>query len=139
MLWILAFHIISVVAWFAGLFYLPRLFVYHAVATDVVGIERFKMMEHKLFWYIMTPAGVLATIFGLWVFMLNWQSYLMQGWMHAKLFLVLLLWMYHAYCGYLLQQFQYDKNQYSSKFYRFFNEFPTIILIAVVILVVVKP
>ncbi len=138
-LWVLSFHIIFMVAWFAGLFYLPRLFVYHAASHDVIGVERFKVMERKLFWYIMTPAGVLTSIFGVWLLLLDWQAYLTMGWMHAKLLLVFLLWCYHVYCGHLLQQFAYDKNRLSSKFYRFFNEFPTFVLIAVVILVVVKP
>lgn len=135
----MAFHIIAVVAWFAGLFYLPRLFVYHAASDDHISLERFKIMEYKLFWYIMTPAGVLASVLGVWLFLLNWQAYMLLGWMHAKLFLVLLLWVYHIYCGYLLQQFAAGHNRFSSKFYRFFNELPTIILVAVVILVVVKP
>ena len=139
MLWVMSFHIIFMVAWFAGLFYLPRLFVYHAASENDVACEQFKIMEHKLFWYIMTPAGILTSVFGVWLFLLNWHAYLMMGWMHAKLFLVFLLWCYHIYCGYLLQQFAFDENKLSSKFYRFFNEFPTIILIAVVILVVVKP
>src|SRR3989338_10106646 len=109
MLWILAFHIIFVVAWFAGLFYLPRLFVYHAESHDTISLERFKVMERKLFWFIMTPAGVLATVFGVWLLLFNWQVYLQFGWMHAKLFLVFLLWCYHAACGYSLRQFAHNK------------------------------
>lgn len=139
MLWLLAFHIIFVVSWFAGLFYLPRLFVYHASASDAIGIERFKVMEHKLFWYIMTPAGVLASALGVGVLLFNWQTYLQMGWMHAKLGLVLLLWLYHGYCGFLLHQFKFDKNTKSERFYRFFNEVPTFLLIGIVVLVVVQP
>lgn len=139
MRWILAFHIIAVVAWFAGLFYLPRLFVYHAQSHDKISLDRFKVMEYKLFWYIMTPAGLLASLFGLALWLPYYDFYATKNWMHAKLILVLLLWSYHIYCGYLLKRFALDKNRYSQKFYRFFNEFPTLILIAVVILVVVKP
>ena len=96
MLWVKSFHIIFVVAWFAGLFYLPRLFVYHAMTTDLPGIERFKVMERKLYYGIMTPSAVLAVIFGLWL----WLGYgITGGWLHAKLVLVLMLIAYHLYCG----------------------------------------
>lgn len=139
MLWILAFHIIFMVAWFAGLFYLPRLFVYHAMSSDSISTERFKVMEHKLFFYIMTPAGILTTLFGIWLLTFNWYGYLAAYWMHAKLALVVLLWLYHLYCGKLLFAFKKDTNQYSQRFYRIFNEIPTLLLIAIVILVVVKP
>ena len=137
MLWLLAFHIIFMVAWFAGLFYLPRLFVYHSTATDNIGIERFKVMEHKLFYYIMTPSAVLATIFGLWMLGLGWPAYKTQAWMHAKLVLVALLWIYHIYCGKLVADFKRDSNLFAEKFYRWFNEVPTLLLIAIVILVVI--
>ena len=139
MLWLKAFHIIFVVAWFAGLFYLPRLFVYHADSTDQISLDRFKIMERKLFYYIMTPAGILATIFGLSLIALDWHMYLAQGWMHAKLTLVILLWIYHIYCGKLLNNLKYDRNPHSGVFYRWFNEIPTVLLIAIVILAVVKP
>jgi len=139
MLWVLSFHIIFVVAWFAGLFYLPRLFVYHATSSDEISIERFKVMERKLFYAIMTPAGILATIFGLIVMSFRWHFYLQQGWMHAKLMLVLLLWIYHIYCGKLLKDFKHDRNRFSSIFFRYFNEIPSLLLMAIVILVVVKP
>ncbi len=139
MLWVLSFHIIFVVSWFAGLFYLPRLFVYHANTTDQISLDRFKIMERKLFYIIMTPAGILATIFGLWLLSLNAGYYLGEGWMHAKLALVAALWAYHIYCGVLMGAFKHDRNRYSSKFYRFFNEVPTLLLFAIVILVVVKP
>lgn len=139
MRWVLAFHIIFMVAWFAGLFYLPRLFIYHTLSQDPISIERFKIMEKKLFYMIMTPAGILTTGFGLWLLLSNWQWYLAQGWMHWKLMLVLVLWIYHGYCGHLLNQFRRNANQKSATFYRWFNEAPTLLLMAIVILVVVKP
>lgn len=139
MLWILAFHIIFMVAWFAGLFYLPRLFVYHAKSHDPVSLDRFKIMEHKLFYYIMTPAAILTTAFGIWLLILNWQAYITAGWMHVKLFFVFLLWLYHLYCWKLVMNFKSDKNLLSSRFYKLFNEIPTILLIIIVIMVVVKP
>jgi putative membrane protein len=136
MLWVKSFHIIFVVAWFAGLFYLPRLFVYHAISTDQPGIERFKIMERKLYYGIMTPSAVLAVIFGLWL----WLGFgISGGWLHAKLALVVILIAYHLYCGRLLADFKHDRNRHGHVYYRWFNEIPVLILIAVVILVVVKP
>ncbi len=136
MLWIKALHISFMVTWFAGLFYLPRLFVYHAMAQDQAGIERFKIMERKLYFGIMTPGALLTIIFGLWL----WLGYgIGGGWMHAKLFFVLILVAYHAYCGKLVNDFKHDRNRHGHVFYRWFNEFPVLILFAVVILVVVKP
>jgi len=139
MQWILAFHIIFMVAWFAALFYLPRLFVYHAAASDTIGIERFKVMEYRLYRYIMTPAAILTTLLGLWLLWLNWDYYRLQGWMHAKLFLVLLLWGFHGACGRVVRKFRSDSNTHSEKYFRYFNEVPTVLLIAIVILVVVRP
>ena len=136
MLWVKSFHIVFVVAWFAGLFYLPRLFVYHALTTDPAGIERFKIMERKLYYGIMTPSAVLAVVLGLWL----WLGYGITGaWLHAKLALVVLLIAYHGYCGRLLADFKHDRNRHGHVYYRWFNEVPVLILIAVVILVVVKP
>jgi protoporphyrinogen IX oxidase len=136
MLWIKALHISFMVTWFGGLFYLPRLFVYHAMSSDAISIERFKIMERKLYFGIMTPGAVLTIVFGLWL----WLGYgISGGWMHAKLFLVLILVIYHAYCGKLLKDFKYDRNRFGHVFYRWFNEFPVLILFAVIILVVVKP
>jgi protoporphyrinogen IX oxidase len=136
MLWVKAFHIVFMVTWFAALFYLPRLFVYHAMADDPVGIERFKVMERKLYYGIMTPGAVITIALGLWL----WLGYgIGGGWMHAKLALVLVLIAYHLYCGRLLADFKHDRNRHGHVFYRWFNEFPVLILIAVVILVVVKP
>jgi protoporphyrinogen IX oxidase len=135
MLWLKAFHIIFVVSWFAGLFYLPRLFVNHAMTTDAATIERLKLMERKLYRF-MTPLGVLALASGLWL----WLAYgFAGGWLHAKLALVVILVGYHLLCGKLVAQFRADLNRRSHLFYRWFNEMPVLILTAVVILVVVKP
>lgn len=136
MLWIKALHIIFMVTWFAALFYLPRLFVYHAMSDDAVSIERFKIMERKLFFGIMTPGAVLTVAFGTWL----WLGYgFSGGWLHAKLALVTVLLAYHAYCGKLLADFKHDRNRHGHVFYRWLNEMPVLILFAVVILVVVKP
>ena len=136
MLWIKAFHIVFMVTWFAGLFYLPRLFVYHAMADDHQSIERFKVMERKLYYGIMTPGAVITIVLGLWL----WLGYgITGGWMHAKLALVLVLIAYHLYCGVLVRSFKQDRNTHGHVFYRWFNEFPVLILIGAVLLVVVKP
>ncbi|MHB8742483.1 MAG: CopD family protein [Sulfuricaulis sp.] len=137
MLWIKSLHIIFVVTWFAGLFYLPRLFVYHSMtpATDLEGNQRFKVMERKLFFGIMTPGGILTIVFGLWL----WLGYGITGtWLHIKLALVGLLIAYHLYCGKLLFDFKFERNRHGHVFYRWFNEFPVLILIAVVMLAVTK-
>lgn len=135
MLWIKAFHIIFVVSWFAGLFYLPRLLVNHAMVTDKVTSERLKLMEHKLYRF-MFPLALLALGFGLWL----WLGYGVTGkWMHAKLTLVAVLIAYHFYCGKLVADFKQDKNTRSHVWYRWFNELPVIVLSVIVILVVVKP
>lgn len=139
MLWIKAFHIIAMTAWFAGLFYLPRLFVYHAEAKDKLSIERFKMMERRLYFGIMWPAALFTTLLGFTLITYLPGYYLHAAWLHVKLVFVGLLWIYHAGCGYYLKQFQCDKNIRSSKFYRIVNEVPTIFLIAIVLLAVVKP
>lgn len=140
MLWIKAFHIIFVITWFAALFYLPRLFVYHAMCNDKAGSERFKIMERKLYRGIMTPSAVLTVIFGLWLLSFySVEQLISMHWLHVKLALVLLLLIYHGYCGRLLRQFSNDSNHRSHIFYRWFNELPVFILLAVVILVVVKP
>jgi putative membrane protein len=138
-LWIKAFHIISVITWFAALFYLPRLFVYHAMTTDKVSIDRFKIMERKLYKGIMTPSMIIAVVLGGLLAISNWNGYSQFYWLHIKISLVVLLVVYHFYCGYFLQVFKNDSNKNSDKFYRYFNEFPVLILIAIVILVVVKP
>ena len=137
MLWVKAIHIIFMVTWFAGLFYLPRLFVYHAMSEDGASRERFKLMERKLYYGIMTPGAVITIAFGVWLW-LGWFASA-GGWLHAKLALVLVLIGYHLWCGLLLADFKRDRNTKSHVWYRWFNEFPVVILIAVVILVVVKP
>ena len=137
MLWVKALHIIFMVTWFAGLFYLPRLFVYHAQAEDRPSIERFKVMERKLFWGIMTPGGVLTIVFGLWLW-LDWFRGA-SAWIHLKVALVALLVAYHLWCWRLLREFAADRNRRSHVWYRWFNEAPTLLLFAVVILVVLKP
>ncbi|MDH3355093.1 MAG: protoporphyrinogen oxidase HemJ [Chromatiales bacterium] len=140
MLWVKAFHIISVVTWFAALFYLPRLFVYHAMTEDHAGIDRFKTMERKLYRGIMNPSMVVATGLGLWLlYDYGWAAYASMGWLHVKITLVVILIAYHLYCGRLMRSFAEDKNKYGHIFYRWFNEFPVFILIAIVILAVVKP
>lgn len=139
MLWVKAFHIIAMVCWFAGIFYLPRLFVYHASAVDETGRERFKIMERKLYRGIATPSMVITVALGFWLISYNPAGYFSQGWLHAKLALVAVLVAYHFYCGHLVKIFRDDANRRSHVFYRWFNEFPVLILIAVVILVTVKP
>jgi putative membrane protein len=138
-LWLKALHIIAVITWFAAIFYLPRLFVYHADATDTISRERFKIMERKLYRGIMTPSMVVVIALGTWMIALNPDFYLSQGWMHAKLTLVTLLVIYHLYCGHLLKIFRDDRNERSHVFYRWFNEVPVFLLLGIIILVVVRP
>ena len=139
MLTVKALHIIFVIAWYAGLFYLPRLFVYHAqcAADDRAGIERFKVMERKLYRGIMTPSAVIAIGLGTWL----WLGYgITGGWMHAKLALVAILVVFHLYLGKLVRDFAQDRNRHGHVFYRWLNEIPALpILVAVVFLVVLKP
>jgi len=135
MLWIKSLHIIFVTSWFAGLFYLPRLFVNHAMVDDPATAGRLLMMEQKLYRF-MGPLALLALAFGLWL----WLGYgISGGWLHAKLALVVLLIGYHHYCGRLLKDFAQGRNRHSHVWYRWFNEVPVLVLFAVVILVVVKP
>ena len=136
MLWTKTFHIVFVVTWFAGLFYLPRLFVYHAQAEDEIGRERFKIMERKLYYGISTPSAVLALATGLFL----WLHYGFGGmWLMYKLLLVLILVAYHLICWKYLWDFKNDRNTRSHVFYRWFNEAPVILLLAIVALVVLKP
>jgi len=137
--WVKAFHVIAMVTWFAGLFYLPRLFVYHTQVSDDAGNIRFKTMERKLYFYITTPGGIITTFLGLWLISFDLQSYSHMLWLQIKLILVGLLWIFHIYCGLWLKKFKHDKNKHTEKFYRIINEVPTIILIIVVILAYVKP
>lgn len=139
MLWIKAFHVVFVVTWFAALFYLPRLFVYHAMADDKISLERFKIMERKLYRGIMTPSAILATALGIWLVLLNPHWYFSQGWFHAKLAMVVALWGYHFACYKFMRAFQEDRNLHNHVYYRWFNEAPVLLLIAIVVLVTVKP
>jgi putative membrane protein len=142
MLWLKSIHIVGVVSWFAGLLYLPRLFVYHAqiqngVVDDEQGNARFKIMERKLF-MIMTIGALIAAVFGVTMLAVA-PDYLLMRWLHVKLALVLLLVAYHGACFALLQIFAADRNSRAERWYRVFNEVPALLLIAIVILVVVKP
>ena len=137
MLWIKSLHIIAMVTWFAGLFYLPRLFVYHALTRDSISSGRFKVMERKLYVGIMTPGAVLTIASGLWL----WLGYgIGGGWLYAKLALVLILIVHHAWLGKLMIDFRRDRNRHGDVFYRWINEIPALpVLIGVVLLVVLKP
>jgi putative membrane protein len=137
MLWVKSLHIVFVVTWFAALFYLPRLFVYHAQASDPVSLERFVVMERKLFRGIMTPSALLAIGFGVWLW-LGWFRGA-GGWFHAKVALVSLLVLYHLWCWRLLKAFAEGRNRHGHAWYRWFNEFPVLVLFATVFLVVLKP
>jgi putative membrane protein len=137
MLLVKSLHLIFMVTWMAGLFYLPRLFVYHAQADDRISLDRFKIMERKVFWGIATPGALLTIVFGLWLW-LGW----FQGtglWLHAKVALVALLVGYHVWCGKLMLDFRRERNAHGHVWYRWFNEFPVLVLVAVVLLVVFKP
>ncbi|HZC76587.1 MAG TPA: CopD family protein [Ktedonobacterales bacterium] len=137
MLWIKAWHVIFMVTWFAGLFYLPRLFVYHASATDTPGVERFRVMERRLL-AITTFGAVLTAVFGFWLLVLN-PALLQAGWMRAKLSLLVLLVAYHAWCWHLVRAFAAGRNVHTQAWYRWFNELPTLFLIGIVLLAVAKP
>lgn len=138
MLWLKALHLIFMVTWFAGLFYLPRLFVYHAQSSDSLSRERFKIMERKLFFGIMTPGAVLTIFFGAWLWFERGYGFGLL-WLNLKLALVVILIAYHLYCGKLLMDFKHDRNRHGHVFYRWLNELPVLILIASVLLVVLKP
>lgn len=139
MLWIKAFHIVFVVCWFSGLFYLPRLFVYHAMSEDQISKDRFVIMERKLFWGITTPSAVLTVAFGTWMLIGNWSYFMAWWWMHVKLALVGLLLIYHCYCWWHMKRLRENSNQRTHVFFRIFNELPVFLLIGIVILIVVKP
>ncbi|GAB6142041.1 protoporphyrinogen oxidase HemJ [Methylosoma difficile] len=140
MLWLKALHLIFMVTWFAGLFYLPRLFVYHAMSDDAISIERFKVMERKLYFGIMTPGMIATLVFGIWMLVdYAWAAYAHSGWLHAKLALLAFLVVYHCFCGVWLSDFKHDRNQRSHVYYRWMNEVPVLFLLAIVILAVVKP
>ena len=137
MLWVKSLHIVFLVSWYAGLFYLPRLYVYHAMASDSVGIERFKLMERKLYYGIMTPSAILTIVSGLWL----WLGYgVGGGWLYAKLALVAILVAHHLWLGKLMRDFREDRNRHGHVFYRWINEIPALpALIAIVLLVLFKP
>jgi len=136
MLWIKVFHLFAVVAWFAGIFYLPRLFVYHAMTEEPAGRERFKVMERKLLWGIMTPSAVVTVALGTWL----WLAYGFSGtWLWLKLALVGLLLAYHGWCIVIVRQFRDDKNSAAHTFFRWMNELPVFLLLGILILVEIKP
>jgi putative membrane protein len=137
MLWLKAFHVVFVVTWFAGLFYLPRLFVYHATAIDPVGLERFMVMERRLFG-IMTLGGTLAALFGMSMIVAA-PGYLALGWLQVKLVLVAILIAYHGWCYRLMVALRTGDNPHSERWYRLFNEVPALLLVAIVVLAIVKP
>ncbi|GLR64071.1 protoporphyrinogen oxidase HemJ [Marinospirillum insulare] len=141
-LWLKAFHLIAVVTWFAALFYLPRLFVYHSQALkegDTQGVERFKTMERKLYRGIMNPSMVAVLLLGTGLLSLNFAGYLAQTWLQIKLGLIVLLLIYHFWCGILQRSLALDNNKQSETWYRVFNELPVFILIFVVLLAIIKP
>ena len=138
-LWVKALHIISVVCWFAALFYLPRLFVYHAMAEDEISKERFKVMERKLLRGIANPSMIATFIFGIWMAYLNWAYYQNQAWFWVKMALVVVLTVYHHMCVRYFKRFRDDEIPASHIYFRWFNEFPVFLLIGIVILVVVRP
>lgn len=139
-MWLKALHLIFMVTWFAGLFYLPRLFVYHAMSDDEPGNARFKIMERKLFYGIMTPGAVLTILFGtLMLTSYAWQSFGHDLWLHIKLTLIVILIIYHIMCGKFVLDFKRDANKHSHVYYRWFNEVPVLILVAIIILATIKP
>ena len=138
MLWIKSFHIIAIICWFAGIFYLPRLFVYHAMASEQSTRDQLKIMERKLYRF-MSMLAVLGIGLGLWLLSGNWDYYWQANWFIIKFILVAALIIYHLTCGYFVKQFERDNIQRDHVYFRWFNELPVLILVAVVILVVVKP
>jgi putative membrane protein len=139
-MWLKAWHLIGMVTWFAGLFYLPRLFVYHAMSDDRPSIDRFKIMERKLYYGITTPGAIFTLVFGFW--MLHdyaWAAFGSHLWLQIKLLLLALLVAYHLYCGKLLTDFKHDRNRHSHVWYRWFNEVPVLLLIGIILLAVLKP
>ncbi len=140
MLWIKALHLIFMVTWFAGLFYLPRLFVYHAQSIDEISHERFKIMERKLFYGIMTPGMIATFIFGIWMLVdYAWLLYGNSWWLTIKLTMLGLMVVYHFVCGLWLNDFKHDRNVHSHIYYRWMNEVPVLFLVGIIILAVVKP
>lgn len=139
MLWVKAFHIIAVVTWFSGLFYLPRLFVYHAMSEDQVSKDRFVIMERKLFWGITTPSGIVAVALGSWLLIANSSYFMAWWWMQVKLGLVALVLVYHFVCWRFMISLREERNQRSHRYFRIFNELPVFLLVGIIVLIVVKP
>jgi protoporphyrinogen IX oxidase len=137
MLWLKALHVVFVVTWFAGLFYLPRLFVYHALTTDAPGLARFIVMERRLY-FIMSLGALLALLFGI-AMLVAAPAYLAMGWLRAKVLLVALLVGYHVWCYRLMLALRAGSDRHSQRWYRLFNEVPGLLLLAIVLLAVVKP
>ena len=137
MLWLKALHVVFVVTWFAGLFYLPRLFVYHVATADAPGVARFIVMERRLF-FIMSLGALLAVVFGI-AMIVAVPGYLAMEWLRVKMLLVAALVGYHAWCYRLMLDFRAGVNRHSQRWYRLFNEVPGVLLLAIVILAVVKP
>lgn len=139
-MWLKAWHLIGMVTWFAGLFYLPRLFVYHAMSADQASVERFKIMERKLYYGITTPGAIFTLVMGFWLlYDYGWAAYGSALWLHIKLALIGLLVAYHLYCGRLVADFKHDRNRHGHVWYRWFNELPVVLLIAIVLLATLKP
>lgn len=136
LLWLKAFHIVFMVTWFAGLFYLPRLFVYHALSDDRLSRGRFKVMERKLYFGIMTPGALLTVASGVWLWLASGAG---GGWLQVKLLLVAALAVYHVACGKYLRDFKHERNRRGHVFFRWFNEAPVVFLVAIAALTVVKP
>lgn len=139
MLWAKALHLIFMVTWFSGLFYLPRLYVYHAECNDEISHNRFKIMERKLFFGIMTPGALLTLIFGTWLYSYHWAYYSHMLWLQIKIFLIFLLVVYHIYLGKLLFDFRANKNKHTHVFYRILNEVPVLFLVGIILLAIFKP
>jgi len=138
--WVKSFHIIFMVTWFAGLFYLPRLFVYHASTRDDVSDARFKTMERKLYYGIMAPSSTLTVVSGLWVvYIRGFDWFVTAYWLHVKLVLVTFLIVFHCYLGVLLRRFSTNLNLHSHTYYRWLNEVPVLVLIGAIILAELKP
>ena len=134
-----ALHIIFFTTWMAGLFYLPRLFVYHSMADDKISLDRFIVMEKKLLYGIMTPSGILTIFFGLLLTYFYYPIYLEQTWLALKMLLVAVLVFYHIWCINLYKDFSKNENKHSHIWYRWFNEFPVVILISIIALAIYKP
>lgn len=139
MLWVKSFHIIAVICWFAALFYLPRLFVYHAMSDDDISRERFKVMERKLYRGIATPSMIATLVLGVWLTSYNWDFYRQANWFWAKVAMVAALAVYHLLCARFLRLFKDDRNPHSHVYYRWFNEVPVLMLVGIIIMVEVQP